>query len=159
MTLENKLEVGFYCRSCSQYLTVALTPSVLRGDCSGCGKAFEIQPSSSLLAGGPVDCCPHCNNREFFMRKDFPQQLGCFIVLSTVGLSTIAYAIWGFLPALAVLVAASLADFLLHRRLGTVTVCYRCHCELRGLTTHENKPFDMHRAEEYENPPARRSAD
>ena len=150
MTHENKLEIGFYCHSCSQYLPVPLTESVLRGNCSGCGQAYEIQPSSSLLAGGPVDCCPHCKNQELYMRKDFPQQLGCFIVLSTVVLSTIAYAIWGFPQALVVLVAASLADFLLYRRMGAVTVCYRCHCEIRGLTIHAPNPFNMHRAEEYD---------
>ncbi len=155
MTHGDKLEVGFYCRSCSQYLAVDITQSLCRGNCTGCGQSYEIQPSPSLLAGGPVDHCPHCENQELYMRKDFPQQLGCFIVLCIVGLSTIAYALWGFLPALSVLVAASLADFLLYHRLATVTVCYRCHCEIRGLTTHAPNPFDMHRAEEYQNPPTK----
>jgi hypothetical protein len=69
----------------------------------------------------------------------------------TVALSTVAFAIWGFLPSLAVLVAASGIDFVLYHRLGEITVCYRCHCELRGFPRNpEHRPFDLSRAEEYE---------
>jgi hypothetical protein len=86
-----------------------------------------------------------------YYRKDFPQQLGCAAVTGTVVLSSIAYALWHFPAALAVLVAASIADYALYTRLDDVTVCYRCHAELRGFAanpTHE--AFDMHTAEEYD---------
>ena len=64
----------------------------------------------------------------------------------TVALSTLAYAIWGFLPSLAVLVAASVIDFLLYRWLGEIPVCYRCHCEFRGFVHNpEHRPFDLSR--------------
>ncbi len=52
---------------------------------------------------------------------------------------------------MAVLVVASLLDFVLYHWLGETTVCYRCHSELRGFAPNSaHGPFDMHRAEEYE---------
>lgn len=85
------------------------------------------------------------------MRKDFPQQLGCFIVLATIVISSIAYALWDFPAALLALVVATLIDIILYNQLGNVAVCYRCHCEMRGFPQNpSHKPFDIHRAEEYE---------
>ena len=148
---QERLRVGFFCPQCSHYNEYALTPSVRTHRCSQCGHASDNAPSPSVLAGGPVDRCPQCGNAELYLRKDFPQQLGCAAVSVTVVLSTVAYALWGFLASLAVLVAASLLDFVLYHRLGEIPVCYRCHCELRGFQTNpEHLPFDLSRAEEYE---------
>ncbi len=147
----NSLTVGFFCPECARYSEYTLLPAEAVHACSHCGHESESNASPTLLAGGPIDRCPHCDNREFFLRKDFPQQLGCAAVTLTVGLSTLAYAFWGFLPSLAVLVVASLLDFVLYHWLGETTVCYRCHSELRGFAPNSaHGPFDMHRAEEYE---------
>ena len=70
---------------------------------------------------------------------------------ATIVLSSVAYAIWDVPAAIAVLAFASLADLWLYRKLTEVTVCYRCHAELRGFAPNsEHGPFDMHRAEEYD---------
>jgi len=149
--IEGRLRVGFFCPECSRYNEYAVSPTVRIHACSECGHASESSPSPSVLAGGPVDQCPHCGNKELYLRKDFPQQLGCAAVSITVALSTVAYAMWGFLPSLAVLVAASVIDFVLYHRLGEIPVCYRCHCELRGFQSNpEHRAFDLSRAEEYE---------
>ena len=147
----SSLTVGFYCSECSRYSEYELLAAHTRRACSYCGHESQSSPNPALLAGGPIDLCPHCSNQEFFLRKDFPQQLGCAAVSLTVGLSTLAYALWGFLASLAVLVVASLFDFVLYHRLGEVTVCYRCHAELRGFALNPaHAAFDMHRAEEYD---------
>ncbi len=147
----NFLTAGFFCPECSRYSEYTLSPRETVHACSHCGHESESNASPALLAGGPIDRCPHCDNREFFLGKDFPQQLGCAAVTLTVVLSTLAYAFWGFLPSLAVLVIASLLDFVLYHRLGEVTICYRCHSELRGFAPNPTHgPFDMHRAEEYD---------
>lgn len=144
-------KVGFYCPNCSHYEVYTVPPSGRSVPCSSCGRSCPIDPSSSFLNGGPVDQCAHCGNREFYLRKDFPQQLGCLTVLVTIGVSSVAYALWDFTYALIVLVVAGLFDLLLYSRLDEVTVCYRCHCELRGFTPNPSHgPFDIHRAEEYE---------
>jgi len=143
--------VGFFCPQCSRYYEYELSPTETLHTCAQCGHQSESHFSQALLAGGPIDRCPHCDNKEFFLRKDFPQQLGCAAVTATIALSTFAYAVWGFLASLAVLVVASVIDSLLYYRLGEVAVCYRCHCELRGFPVNpEHGPFDLNRAEEYE---------
>ena len=85
------------------------------------------------------------------MRKDSPQQLGCAAVSATILLSSVAYALWDVPAAILVLGIASLVDLVLYHRLSEVTVCYRCHAELRGFAPNPDLgPFDMHRAEEYD---------
>ncbi len=144
-------EVGFFCRECSTYNAYRLPPEERAGGCVACSHRNEPKPTQSVLTGGPIDLCPQCENPILYVRKDLPQQLGCAAVTATVVLSSIAYALWDFPAALAVLVTASLADFWLYRTLGEVTVCYRCHAELRGFVENPaHEPFDMHRAEEFE---------
>lgn len=143
--------VGYFCNECAHYNVYSVPPSEAAGRCEHCGHANEVRPSTAILEGGPIDRCPQCDNLHFYLRKDFPQQLGCAAVVGTIVLSSIAYAIWHFPAALAVLVAASSADYVLYYRLPEVTVCYRCHAELRGFDPNEaHQPFDMHTAEEYE---------
>jgi hypothetical protein len=147
----NESSVGFYCDSCSLYNEYTLPPPDDAGKCEHCGHNNNVHPSPALLAGGPIDRCPQCDNVDFYLRKDFPQQLGCAVVTATVALSSIAYALWHFPAALAVLVVVSIADYTLYHRLSDVTVCYRCHAELRRFAPNEaHGPFDMHTAEEYE---------
>ena len=143
--------IGYFCEKCSLYNLYRLPPGPDAGRCEHCGHANAINPSPAVLAGGPVDRCPQCDNEKLYLRKDFPQQLGCAAVTATIALSSIAYALWDFPAALAVLIAASIADFWLYHRLSNVTVCYRCHAELRGFAENpEHGPFDLHVAEEYE---------
>lgn len=143
--------VGYFCDKCSLYNIYSLPPSDTAGKCEHCEHVNEVRPSPALLGGGPIDRCPQCDNLSLYNRKDFPQQLGCAAVTATVVLSSIAYALWHFPAALAVLVTASIADYALYTRLSDVTVCYRCHAELRGFAPNEKHgPFDMHTAEEYD---------
>ncbi|HXV62926.1 MAG TPA: hypothetical protein VEK15_19665 [Vicinamibacteria bacterium] len=143
--------VGYYCSRCSRYNEYPLPAGEGAGTCERCGNREPPDPSPAVTAGGPIDRCPHCDNLHFYTRKDFPQQLGCFAVAATILLSSLAYAAWDFPAALVVLVAASAADIILYQFLGEVTVCYRCHTELRGFQENpEHEAFDMHRAEEYE---------
>ncbi|MGH9324921.1 MAG: hypothetical protein ACRD21_18795 [Vicinamibacteria bacterium] len=144
-------QIGYFCTRCRRYNVYSLPPSQDAGRCAECGEENPPRPSASLLAGGPIDGCPQCRNQYLYTRKDFPQQLGCAAVSATVIASSVAYAIWDVPAAIAVLAVASLADFVLYHRLKEVTVCYRCHTELRGFVPNpQHGPFDMHRAEEYE---------
>jgi len=145
------LSVGFYCYQCSLYNMYTLPPESGAGRCEHCGHEHTVQPSQDALNGGPLESCPQCENLFLYQRKDFPQQLGCAAVVATVVLSSVAYAFWHFPAALAVLVLASIADLTLYHWLTEVTVCYRCHAELRGFVPNpEHGAFDIHRAEEYE---------
>ena len=144
-------QVGFFCASCRRYNVYPLPPAADAGRCVECGGENPPAPSASLLASGPVDRCPQCQNLYFYVRKDFPQLLGCAAVSATILLSSVAYALWDVPAAILVLAIASLVDLVLYHRLSEVTVCYRCHAELRGFAPNpDHGPFDMHRAEEYD---------
>jgi len=143
--------IGYFCDECSLYNLYNLPPSFDAGRCEHCGHENEADGSLTELESGPIERCPQCGNLHLYQRKDFPQQLGCAAVTATIVLSSLAYALWDFPAALAVLVVASIADFTLYHRLREVTVCYRCHAEMRGFPPNpEHGPFDMHTAEEYE---------
>ena len=145
------LSIGYFCAECSLYNTYAVPARESRMRCEHCGHEEPVRDQPSLGDGGPIDRCPQCDNPKLYRRKDFPQQLGCAAVTATIVLSSIAYAIWDFPAALLVLVLASIADVVLYHRLAEVTVCYRCHSEMRGFALNdEHGPFDMHTAEEYE---------
>lgn len=149
-------EVGFYCDECDRYSTWA--PPFAGGDdrCRHCG-----HPNPPRAGDGPdgadwppveaLETCLQCGNHELYTRKDLPQQLGCAVVISAVALSTVAYAVWDFPGAFAVFATVAILDFVIYRRIGSVTVCYRCHAEFRRFPANRgHEPFDMHRAEEYD---------
>ncbi len=146
-------EVGFYCDACQRYST--WNPPFAPGDdrCAHCGHENPPVAGSDLSgdAPEPITSCPQCGNAELYRKKDFPQQLGCAVILGAIALSTVGYAIWDFFGALAVFALVTLLDFVLYRRLGSATVCYRCHAEFRRFPENPaHSVFDMHRAEEYD---------
>ncbi len=154
-------EVGFYCDECDRYST--WSPPFAEGSdrCAHCGHpnppsglpggAAAVDDGTGSGAFGPLAACLHCGNAELYIKKDVPQQIGCAVVLAAVALATAGYAWWDFFGAFVVFAAVALLDFLIYRRLGSVTVCYRCHAEFRRFPANpEHRPFDMHRAEEYE---------
>jgi len=143
--------VGYYCDECSLYNLYELPARELTIECEHCQHSNRVSQMSVAEAATPLEQCPQCDNLRMYQRKDFPQQLGCAAVTTTIVLSSIAYALWDFPAALAVLVVASIADLTLYSRLSDVTVCYRCHAELRGFPENPaHGAFDMHVAEEYE---------
>ncbi len=143
--------IGYYCAHCSHYNLYRPPVADGRVYCESCSQEVAVADPSPPAGDEPLEECPHCGNAELYLRKDFPQQLGCAAVTATIVLSSIAYAYGGFLPSLIVLGVASLADWILYRRLDEITVCYRCHAELRGFTLNpRHGPFDLSRAEEYE---------
>ncbi len=111
----------------------------------------DCRSEVALASWGDPQACPLCRNREFYARKDFPQQIGCAAVTLTIVASSVAYGLWGVPASILVLALATLVDALLYYRLPQVVVCYRCQSELRGAPPRPGiHPFDIARAEEYE---------
>ena len=54
------------------------------------------------------------------------------------------------LVAYGVLGVAALIDLVVYRRLGDITVCYRCHAEFRGAYRRTAAIFALHVADELE---------
>lgn len=141
--------VGIYCPNCSHYAIHPVPSETVTVGCAAC--SHEVTLNQAANRPGSLDACPLCKNREFYSKKDLPQQVGCAVVALTIITSSLAYAFWGVLASFAVLALASLLDFALYHRLRDAVVCYRCQAELRGVRPLDGvRPFDIGRAEEYE---------
>jgi len=97
--------------------------------CVFCGSLF-----GELTPGFPFDNCAICLGKQFYVQKDFNRALGCAIVLVGIALVPASYGL--SLPLVA------LIDWLLYRRVSTMTICYRCGAEYRDLDSPKRfKPY------------------
>ena len=88
-----------------------------------------------------------CGCRHLYRRKDFNQLLGLALVM--LG------ALLGVLISYWFLLAFSLLDWVMYRRIADLAACYRCAAELRGVEGAALlEVFDHHTAEIYEYEPA-----
>ena len=69
--------------------------------------------------------------------------MGLTFVVVGAAISAVFYGYGMGLVAYGVLAAAALIDLVVYRRLGDVTVCYRCHAELRGRFRRTAGAFDL----------------
>jgi len=80
----------------------------------------------------PLDRCPNCGCRDLFVRKDFPQKLGLFIVFAAGGtFLVLASSRTHFYLGAVVLLVAALIDAILFVFVKRITVCYKCREEFR----------------------------
>jgi hypothetical protein len=98
--------------------------------------------------------CPKCGCRELFVRKDFPQKVGLFIVvLAGVSFLILASSRTRFHLGAIVLLAAAVLDGLLYLVVPKVTVCYKCRCEFRDVKLNpEHGGFELAVGEKYRSP-------
>ena len=123
-----------HCKSCKQYQTILLPllgKNIL--SCPNCKEIWgEIKNSQDIF-----DHCPVCDCRQFYLAKDFNHFAGCLIM--GVGIILVPWTYGLSLPVFA------LIDWLLHKRVPWITVCYRCGTEFRGFDTVQRfKPFLHH---------------
>ena len=89
------------------------------------------------------DRCPVCEARQFYIQKDFNQALGCAVML--VGIVLVPWTYGLSLPVFAAV------DWILHKKVPTLVVCYQCLSEFRGFKIPEHfKPFMHHIGARYE---------
>jgi hypothetical protein len=99
----------------------------------------------------PLKQCPTCDCRDLFVRKDFPQKLGLFVVFVAAGafLVLAASRVHFYLGATVLLVAA-LIDAALYCFVPRITVCYRCRAEFRDRPINPgHQGFELAIAEKY----------
>lgn len=88
--------------------------------------------------------CAYCDCKQLYKRKDFNQLIGCLIILVGAFFVPFTYGIS--------LIALSIFDYLLYRRVPEILVCYKCGTEFRGfgVIPVAIDQFDHHIAELYE---------
>ena len=120
------------CYSCKKFSQVSVSQNqpIVCGECSKVwGKMGEVEKV--------FERCPVCEARQFYLQKDFNQALGCFIML--IGIVLVPWTYGLSLPVFA------LFDWILHKRVPTIVVCYKCLSEFRGFKIPDHfKPFMHH---------------
>jgi hypothetical protein len=80
----------------------------------------------------PLTVCPKCGCRDLFIRKNFPQKLGLFIVFAAGGTFLgLAASRTNFYLGAIVLLAAAAIDAAMYVFVPKITVCYRCRAEFK----------------------------
>jgi hypothetical protein len=102
----------------------------------------------------PLHQCPHCGCRDLFIRKDFPQKLGLFIVVvASVSFLVLAASRRRFYIGVIVLLIAAVVDAALYAIVPRITVCYRCRAEFRDRPINpEHHGFELALGEKYRKP-------
>jgi DNA-directed RNA polymerase subunit RPC12/RpoP len=144
------MDLTFKCPECESELPLGAADAPTEVRCGGCGSIIPLSVSEDLRAGRAVDRCPVCNGGEFYRRKDFDQKRGVTVVviagLISAGFLFFDLVLWAF----GVLGAAAMVDLLVYRKIGDLTVCYRCQTEFRGDYPRNAPDFDLHTADELE---------
>lgn len=145
-----RMEVTVKCPGCDGSLPVRAEDAPDAIDCGGCRRRISLEMTDAVRRDEAVDRCPVCGGGDFYGRKDFDPTLGLSFVIAGALVSATFYWFSMDMVAYGVLGAAVLVDLAVFRRLGDLTVCYRCHSEFRGRYRVEAPPFDLHVADELE---------
>lgn len=119
------------CPHCKETGTLEIKKGSLA--CPFCQKEWgEIQDSAD-----PLNRCPVCQCRQFYLSKNFNQFLGCLIVFA--GIILVPWTFGLSLPVFA------LIDWIIYKRVPTIIICYQCAAEFHNLSTDRRlKPFMHH---------------
>lgn len=135
------------CPACDSGLPVTAAEAPPEVRCGRCGQVILLSVTDDLRADRVVDTCPVCCGGDFYIRKDFDPKLGLTVVVIGALISATFYFFGLDLIAYGVLAMAALVDLFVYRRLGDLSVCYRCHTEFRGRYRRTVSHFDLHTAD------------
>jgi hypothetical protein len=89
---------------------------------------------------------------DLYIQRDFSHELGLFVVLVQIAISTVFWYYEMPIATYAVLLVAAFLDWVLYHTLHDVTICYRCSCQARGAGSNPERrfqPFDLAIGERY----------
>lgn len=146
------MQIRFHCPTEGCVAIIEYMPLESSGPtmtCPRCGTAHAIHLSDSIRNQHVVDHCAICRGTEMFVRKDFPQRLGLFIVV-VFGLASIYFFRQSVLVAWAILATAVLIDVVIYAFIGKATTCYACRAEYRGNRLNPaHEGFDLATSEKH----------
>ena len=144
------MKVNVYCPSCRLPQTLDPEGQAEATACPDCHSAvpYRLHPVSV-----PIERCPVCGFDLLYVKKDFPRKIGCLLVAIGAALSIPTHFI-----SLAVVLAL---EAIAYPFVPTLTACYRCECEIRGVSPNpSHRPFEHKIGLEHDRrkPPFRSSA-
>lgn len=139
----------YVCLKCGRVLLKDLRQSLVL-KCENCSNELDAHPGDKL-GESIIEQCVVCGGDDLYVRKDFKQMAGAFIVTFAVVVATVAYfysanMLWPIL----VLVLSAIADAALYRFIPDLTACYKCKAEYRGMKRNpEHGNYSHYTAERY----------
>ena len=122
--------VTWRCPQCHTVQDTDVTPPAAVS-CETCGFTWNLP---QLTPDRPH--CPLCQTGELYVQKDFNIRLGIAIILVAAAVAWWTYGLS--------LVAATLLDWFLYRRVPEVVICYYCQAHFRNLSDARRFPaFDL----------------
>ena len=141
------MQIVAKCPKCDAGLPVHAAEAPKAIACGGCGREMPLAFTEAVKADRSVDRCPVCSGGDFYIRKDFDPKIGLTVVIIGALISAVVYWFERDLIAYSILAAAALIDLVVYGRLKDLTVCYRCHSEVRGSYKRTAGAFDLHTAD------------
>jgi len=127
---ETAMELSYECPACRVVSHVEHVESRAQLECAACGALREVGPKAFPAAR--LAACAVCATEDLYIQKDFPHILGLSIVIVGIVVSSVFWAYYMPMAALAVLLATAALDLVLFYVVKDVTICYRCLSQFRG---------------------------
>ena len=112
------------CPECGSAINVEPTLEAKKANCDICGHVININFNESHLNSVLTDC-PVCERKDFYGQKDFNRKIGVMLFIVAAILSIWTYGLS--------FVALWLLDLFLFRKLGWITICYKCQTVFRQV--------------------------
>ena len=157
-TPPGRMKIKVKCAECGRKHQVAAAGTPSDNTCLRCGHVTPLAWSESVAADREIDVCPVCEERDFFTHKDLNRNMGLTAVILVALVSVVLLYYDRVVEAYSVLFVFALIDLVIYQMLTFVTICYRCHTELRGAYRRTAPYFDLHIAEKLELEYSRRLA-
>lgn len=143
-----KQEINFYCRECGNGILLSGPPFLQNSSCAPCEIDYPLKTALLPEEPAPLEICPRCEGKEFYIQKDFNRKLGLIIAILA---ALVIYLIFGLTwKSLVGLMLIAALDAALYRVLPLITICYRCKTIYRGFQINpSHQAFDMHIAEHH----------
>ena len=136
------MDVVYRCPRCQQQNQAPVDPQGGEFTCAGCGLKIAYQAED--VSQGRLRRCLVCPSDDLYVRKDFPQKLGFWIVVLGFAASCVTWYFRQVVATFAILFGTAGLDLLLYLFFGNVLTCYRCHALYRGVENlEEHGPFDL----------------
>lgn len=131
------MRIRTQCRDCGLPYPANIDADTTQLLCPNCEHPVSVSHEHwGDVPKGFVERCPLCGCKHLYRQHDFNRALGCLLVAIGAALVPWTYGLS--------LIALSLLDFLLHRRLHVSVVCYKCDTVYRDANPGERQgEFDL----------------
>jgi len=129
------MEITLTCPECESGINILASETATSAVCDICNHSvalkFTAEHSEDILKD-----CPCCERKDFYSQKDFNRKIGVILFV----IAAIA-SIWTYGISFIVLYVF---DFALHRKLGTIAICYKCATIFRRAANVKDIPGFNH---------------